>query len=344
MPPPLTALTKFQRLEAQGIWLAKPGAPPQEVIVSIGEATLTLMDPRSERPLSHWSLPSVSRLNPGKLPAIYTPNTTTADETVEIDDSLMIEGIARVQKAIAHHRSAPGRLRTVLTSMIALIVIVSVAIWMPDAIIRHAAHIAPPAQTRHIGMAVLADMERRTGSMCQRNSGRQVLDWMTPQVIGNDALAQVLPGSLNGALRLPGNLYVVSDRLLTASPGPETAAGHLIAAQLSTDDEQATLDALRYAGSISAIRLMTLGVLPEGAMYGYGEVILSQSTPRPDNAALIKAFAERGLTTEPYALSMDPTGASVLSLIEGNPVNNGTPARALLTAEQWRALQQICAG
>lgn len=340
----MTALTEFQRLEAQGSWRETPDARLREVIVSVGEATLTLMDPKSDRPLSHWSLPAVARLNPGRLPALYTPHAGAADETVEIDDPLMIEAIERVQRAIASHRAVPGRLRGVLMALGVLAMLGGLVLWLPDALIRHAARIAPPAQARTIGLAVLSDLERSAGMVCRRTSGQQVLNWISPGLLGSDALVQVVPGPLNGARRLPGDLYVLGADLLTATPGPEASAGHLIAASMAETGPETTLNALRHAGLMASLRLMTLGTLPRAAMEGYGEALLTEEAPRPDLAALPPAFAERGLSTEPYARSLDPTGATVLPLIEADPIRAGTTPASLLTDEQWLALQQICAG
>ncbi|QBX34516.1 hypothetical protein E4191_07165 [Paracoccus liaowanqingii] len=339
-----TALTEFQRLEAQGSWRERPDARLREVIVSVGEATLTMMDPKSDRPLSHWSLPAVTRLNPGRLPALYTPSSTAPDETVEIEDPLMIEAIERVQRAIAAHRATPGRLRGVVTGAAVLVMLAGLVFWLPDALIRHAARIAPPAQARNVGLAVLADLERSAGAVCRRTSGQQVLDWMSPDLIGADALIQVVPGPLNGARRLPGDLYVLGSDLLTTAPGPEAAAGHLVATRLAVEDKAVTLDALRHAGLMASLRLMTLGTLPRDAMEGLGEAMLAGPVPRPDLAALPPAFAPLGLSTEPYARSIDPTGAAVLPLIEADPIRAGVEPADLLTDAQWLALQQICAG
>ncbi|TJZ93894.1 hypothetical protein FA743_01060 [Paracoccus gahaiensis] len=339
-----TALTEFQRLEAQGSWRERPDARLREVIVSVGEATLTMMDPKSDQPLSHWSLPAVTRLNPGRLPALYTPSRDLPDETVEIEDPVMIEAIERVQRAIASHRAVPGRLRGVVTGLAVLAMLGALIFWLPDALIRHAARIAPPAQARDVGLAVLADLERSAGAVCRRTSGQQVLDWMSPDLIGADALVQVVPGPLNGARRLPGDLYVLGSDLLTAAPGPEAAAGHLIAARMAVEDKTVTLQALRHAGLMASLRLMTLGTLPQGAMEGLGEAMLSEAVPRPDLAALPPAFAPLGLSTEPYARSIDPTGAAVLPLIEADPIRAGAAPADLLTDAQWLALQQICAG
>lgn len=340
----MTALTEFQRLEAQGSWREAPGARLREVVVSVGDATLVLSDPKSDRPLSHWSLPAVVRLNPGDLPALYAPGPDGTDETVEIDDRLMIEAIERVQKAIATRRAHPGRLRGGLTVVAIVAMLVALVIWLPDAIIRHAAVISPPAQTRQIGKSILRDIERSTGATCERVSGQAVLDWLAPRLVGPEAAIRVVPGPLNGALRLPGDLYVLGGDLLESSPGPETAAGHLLAARLATDPHATTDEALHFAGLAPVLRLLTMGELPADAMQGYGEILLSRPVPRPEAAPLLALMRGHGIGAEAYARSIDPTGQSTQPLIEGDPFRAAPPAKALLTDPQWLALQQICAG
>lgn len=338
-----TALTEFQRLEAQGMWRETPQSAAREVIVSVGDATLILSDPKTETPLSHWSLPAVTRLNPGKLPALYAPADDSSDETLEVEDTLMIRAIERVHHAMKSRRNRPGSLRGGLVVFAVLAVMAALVFWLPDAVIRHAAHIAPPAQARKIGQEILTDLESTVGAVCKRESGMAVLDWLAPRLIGEGAEIRVLPGPISGARRLPGDLYVLGSDLLKTAPGPETAAAHLVAARLGANDDDLRLQALHYAGFRPVLRLLTLGGLSQGAMAGYGQELLRQPPPRPDDGQLLAALGTLGLPSEPYARSLDPTGQSVIGLIEGNPYPNG-PAKPLLTGDQWRALQQICAG
>lgn len=324
----MTALTEFERLEAQGSWRETPEARLREVIVSVGDATLILSDPRSERPLSHWSLPAVTRLNPGRMPAIYSPRGDGPDETLEIDDPLMISAIERVHRAIESRRAHPGRLRGGLFVFAALAMAAAAVVWLPQAMIRHAAKIAPPAQARAIGEAVLADIARSTGATCERRSGQAVLDWLTPRLIGPEAAVRVVPAPVNGARRLPGDLYVLGNDLLNTAPGPEAAAGHLVAAGMAVDDRAVLEQALDFAGPQAVLRLLTLGSLPADALRGYGERLLSQPSPMPtETASLLEAFARIGIGSEPYARSIDPTGNSVMGLIEGDPFRTA-PRRA----------------
>jgi hypothetical protein len=341
----MTALSEFQRLEAQGSWREAPDRALREVIVSLGDATLVLMDPKSDQPVSHWSLASVSRRNPGVVPAIYSPCADSADESVEIDDKTMIDAIERVSHAVELRRTHPGRLRGWIIVFALVAVLAGLAVWLPDALVRHAAHISPPAQARQIGETILADIERSTGPVCARHSGQTVLDWVAPDLVGKQATVRVVPGPLNGALRLPGDLYVIGNNLLTGAKGPEAAAGHLIAARLATDDATARLQALRHGGLMPVLRLLTLGHPAEGAMAGYGHILLTSPLPRPpDDAALLAAFEQARISSLPYAQTIDPTGESVMELIKNDPFRSGSPARTMLTPEQWQALQQICAG
>ena len=56
----MTALTRYQRIEATGLWRARPEDQRREVVVSLGEATLVITD-LNDRALTHWSLAAVLR-------------------------------------------------------------------------------------------------------------------------------------------------------------------------------------------------------------------------------------------------------------------------------------------
>lgn len=340
----MTALTEFVRLEAQGSWRETPDARLREVVVSFGDATLMLKDPASEHPLAHWSLPAIIRVNPGKTPAVYRPRSDGLDEVLEIDDPLMIEAIERVHQAINSRRAHPGRLRGGLFLMAAFFMAAAAVVWLPDAIIRHATKVAPPAQARAIGLMVLDDMARSTGAVCERRSGQAVVNWITPRLFDEKSEIRVVPSPVNGARRLPGQIYVLGNDMLLNAAGPEGAAGHLIAAQLAISDYQVLLEALEYAGAPAALRLLTLGALPDDALQGYGEQLLQKAAPTPESSVLLEEFAKKGISSEPYALSLDPTGKSVISLIEGDPFRDTPTPKPWLNDQQWLALQQICAG
>ncbi len=101
----MTVLAEYQRLESEGLWRATREAQLRDVIVSIGEATLTIAVPNGTA-LTHWSLPAIVRQNPGETPAVYSPGRDLS-ETLEIGDPEMVEAIERVLSAIGRR---PGEM------------------------------------------------------------------------------------------------------------------------------------------------------------------------------------------------------------------------------------------
>ncbi|MDO5612879.1 MAG: hypothetical protein Q4G14_06495 [Paracoccus sp. (in: a-proteobacteria)] len=338
----MTALTEFERLEAAGNWRVTPEARAREVVVSVGDATLILKDPKSETPLSHWSLPAVTRLNPGRLPAVYGPGGEGRDERLEIDDELMIGAIERVHKAIETRRAHPGRVRGGLTALAAVAMLLAAVLWLPNALVRHAARIAPPAQAAEIGRQVLTEIERSTGAACHRDGGDAVLAHLGPRLLGQRARVLVVPAQITGARRLPGEIFVIGNNVIAGDSSVDALAGHLLAAALETSDHDVLLETLQYAGPRAALMLLTSGQLPKGALAGYGEQILSRPAPRPDDEIMLAAFTAAGISSQPYARSLDPSGETVLGLIEADPIRPGTITVPLLTEPQWQGLQQIC--
>lgn len=358
----MTALTEFQRLEAQGAWRAGPDARLREVIVSVGDATLILSDPKSETPLAHWSLPAVRLLNPGEMPAIYAPGADQGDETLEIDDPLMIDAIGRVDRAIKRRRAHPGRLRGVTGLVAAVVLIGAAALWLPGATIRHAARIAPPAQAQAIGRSILADMTQTTGAACDSATGQQVMAHLAARLLGDGAQIHVLGPPMTGARRLPGGQFALDRSLIELPTAPDAAAAWLLAAALGETPDAALLAALERAGFTDVARLLTTAHLPVRRMAGYGRDLMTAPPPLPDAATLRAALAQRGIGEESVLAALPP-GDPLAALLSGTADGVASPAAIsgdgaaapdpatpapeqpagpLLTDQQWLALQQIC--
>ena len=132
----MTALTKYQRLECVGLWRLTASAQLREVVVNLRDTTLVLADPRNEMALSHWSLPSVERVNPGEMPALFTPGRLedgTPNETVEIDDGQMIAALETVRSTLIRRRAKPGRLRGIGLVLGVTFVVIFGVFWLPEA-------------------------------------------------------------------------------------------------------------------------------------------------------------------------------------------------------------------
>ena len=129
----MTALTKYDRLEAAGLWRAAPDQQRVDVVVCIGDATLTIKDMRDQA-LAHWSLAAIARANPGKRPALFHPEGDST-ETLEIaaDEDEMIRAIEKLRKAVERARPHKGRLRGFLTAGILAAGLAAAVVLLPDA-------------------------------------------------------------------------------------------------------------------------------------------------------------------------------------------------------------------
>ena len=213
--------------------------------------------------------------------------------------------------------------------------------WVPPALVRHAADVAPPAQRAEIGRMILSEIAKTTGSPCSRPAGDMVRKKLAQRLIGPDAQIEIVPATLRGALQLPGEVIVIGEDLIAGQVTPEVAAGHILAAQAAAVKESPLLGALRHTGPRATFHLLTNGTLPASSLTGYGEKLLAAPVPRPDDDALLDYFARAGISSEPYARSLDPTGEATLGLIEADPFRTTEP-RAVLSDREWVALQEIC--
>ncbi len=337
----MTALKKYQRLESPGLWRDTPEAQRREVVVAFREATLVLSDPRTERALTHWSLPAVERVNPGAIPAVYSPSEDS-DETLELDDPDMIAALETVRGAVRRSTPRPGRLRGTLLGGSTLAILGIVAFFLPDALVRHTASVLPSATRAQIGAAALADISRLTGAPCSTPLGDRALDLLSERLFGDAGVQlMVLPEGLTQAAALPGDILLLGLPILGAAPTPDAAAGFAIAETLRIEDEDPLLPLLDHAGFAATVRLLTTGILPDGALIGLGEAFLATDRPRLPETDLLARFEAAAVSSTAYGFALDPTGETTLGLIEADPYRSGSP-RALLNAEDWASLKAIC--
>lgn len=339
----MTALSRYQRLECPGLWRESPREGAREVIVSFGDASLILSDIKSNLALTHWSLPAAERLNPGELPAVYSPDPR-GEEVLEIAEPSMVEAIEQVRRAIAAQRPQTGRLRgPLLLALGALAAALAVAV-LPGAFIRHTAAALPPATRADISDKVLRDLTRLTGPVCHSPAGDKALETLWARLgEGRPGGILVLPRGFDAAQHLPDGRILIQRDLIADDGSQEAAAGFVLAEAQRAAAADAMVPLLESVGLVATFRLLTTGVLPESALSGYAEVMLTRPAAPVDDEALLARFAAEGLPSTPYAYALDPSGERALPLIEGDPFRGRRPPPPPLTDAEWVGLQGICA-
>ena len=334
----MTALTKYQRLEATGLWRDTPSARAREVVVGLREATLILSDPRSELPLTQWSLPAVQRQNPGQMPARFAPGADVGEE-LELDDPEMIAALNTVHRALERRKPRPGRLRGLILSSTALAVVGVLVFWLPGQVKSYTASVLPAPTRADLGDMALADLARLTGQPCKSVPGRRAAVKLAERLFPDAPLRiEVVRDGLTAPAHLPGPLLLLPARLIESADGPDLIAGHLLAEALRVRAQDPVDPVLAHMGLGATLRLLTTGTVPAEALKGFGEVFLdTPPSPLPDTAALLAAFQTAEVSSAAYGAAMP----QMPDLIAKNPYPLGAPVE-VLSDEVWLEFQAIC--
>ena len=331
----MTALERFVRLESGGLWRENKDAQRRDVTVSFGKTTLVLSD-SAQRPVAHWSLPAVRRLNPGKHPALFAPDKD-ADEVLEIEDDLMIDAIEEVRKALRVATPHPGRLRGYLTGGVAAAVVGAAVFLAPGAMRDTAAQVVPSAKQQEIGTAILGHYQRLAGAACNGGPGTAVLEQLHARLFGAEAAGSlvVVPSLPQGAMALPGDLILIDRRLIEGHDGPAPLAGHILAAADPVTADNGAMRALVEAAALSdTMTLLTTGDLPDAALKAHAQMIAEGAFPL-DEDRLRATTAIANAAPGARAPQAVPLPASY----QGSMQTGGQP---LLDDNAWVRLQNIC--
>lgn len=341
----MTALTKYDRLEAAALWRAAPDQQRVDVIVSVGDATLTIKDMRDQA-LAHWSLAAIARANPGKRPALFHPEGDPT-ETLEIatDEDEMIRAIEKLRKAVERTRPRSGRLRGFLTFGVLAAALIGAVVLLPDALIDQALKVVPSVKRAEIGNDLLTEMQGATGAPCSNAVARSSLIDLTARLTGDDgpSYLAIMRAGVTDAIHMPGGVILLSRTLVEDHESPDVAAGYVIAEQTRRAANDPLRHLLENAGVIATFRLLTTSELPQEAIAAHAKRLLTE-TPKPVVIEpLLARFAALSVPSSPYAYAIDVTGETTLPLIESDPLA-GTRSLAVLSDASWVRLQTICEG
>lgn len=339
----MTALKEFQRLEAAGIWRATPADQRKDVVVSMGDASITIFDLR-ENVMAHWSIAAVARANKGQRPAIYHPDGDPG-ETLELgeDGVEMIDAIEQIRSAIDKSRAKPGKLRLWITGIIAVGVAAGIFLWLPDALLRHTVQVVPAVKRDEIGDALLARITRISGQPCMTRDAREPLRRLASRVLGpgqRGALI-VLPAGVAETAHLPGGRILLNRALVEDPEEPAVTAGYVLTERVRALTQDPLEEMLIQTGLWSSLRLLTTGELTDADLQRYSEYLLSKDPAPVSDDMLIAAFETAEFPSTPYAYAVDITGETTLPLIEADPMS-GRNSRPVLSDGDWLRLQSIC--
>ncbi len=341
----MTALHAYDRLEASGLWRASPHHQRREVIVSIGEATLTISDP-NDKALAHWSIPAIARANHGQTPAIYHPDGDPG-EVLELpaEEAEMIKAIETLLGAVERSRPHPGRLRLVSLALSVTAVLALGLFWLPRAVLDHTVSVVPEVKRQELGAALLDQIRRVAGRPCNEEEALPALARLSARLPSPNGPARLiaLRSGVQEAAHLPGGIILLNRALFEDFEEPDVAAGFIIAEHLRAELNDPLHQFLEEAGPIATIRLLTTGAVSDAMLKSYSETLLATPPETLTDATLLAGFEAWSVRAAPYAYARDITGESTIGLIEADPFAAQT-SDPLISDADWLRLQNICGG
>lgn len=330
----MTALDKYVRLEALGQWREARHAPPREVVVSFGDATLLLTD-LAERPLGHWALAGVAAVGRDDGATVYAM-TRDGDETLTISDADMVEAIAAVSQA---HRMARPRVAAAPARrwwpLAALAAIAALALALLPPLVRaQAARMVPPEAVEEFGDRMLLQIMATRGPLCPDPDGGRALAALVGRVAG-DARPRVRALSLGAApaALLPGPTVVLGSEALARAEDPAEIAGWVALALARDDMKPGATRLMDAVGPVASLRYVLTGQLSEAALGKAIDDALAPPAPLEIEAAF-ERLRGAGLPTAPFADGLRRAG------LEAPPAS--AEGRAALSDRDWVALQGLC--
>lgn len=341
----MTALTKYAKLESMGLWAPSRPEQRREVVVTLGDTTLIVLDARSSSVLSHWSLPAIERLNPGEVPAIYSPDIDRA-ETLELSDPLFVDALETLRAAFDPPPGLLARLRRAAILGVLAVTVALAVFVVPKALVDHTVAVVPLPKRVELGEAMLADLVQSGAIVCSDGLGTGALAALHRRLIDGPGRIVVIDNLTTPNPRvqqMPGRLYVIDRRLLDSAETPEELGGAILIASARQATENPMRALLRYAGNVATFRLLTSGELPQSALHGHALAQL-QATPRvPSPDDVLAEFGRVGLSPRAFLTSttaMDPARDALAPALRTLDIpDTGT---GLINDGQWVSLLNMC--
>ncbi|SDZ73001.1 hypothetical protein [Rubrimonas cliftonensis] len=320
----MTAAPRYDILEAPGWYVGADGAPPVEVLVSFGRATLTIQR-FDETPITHWPIASLVDM-PGSAAMTLAPDNA-APERLALQDRDMIEAINALRAAAQAAADAAPKARRPLGPgarwALALLFVgaLGAGLWAaaPGAI--DAMSAAAPPETR-AALGAAAVRAAAGDALCADPAAAAALARLSA-ALSTAALAQpgapvrvvvaALPGPDAPARAAPGGWVLARAEALAAAPGPDAFADLLAPAVAEAVSGARTGRALRDS-ALDALRGLLAGDLDAASLTRAASAALRPPAEPPQDGDAARAV--RNALARP-ALSADDWAALRAGCAEG---------------------------
>jgi len=335
----VTALGRYVRLEATGLWREGAGAPAREVIVAFGATTLILRD-LDETPLGHWALAGLRARRRDGAAVVYATNADGA-ETLTIADPEMNAAIASVAGRAVPASVADGRRRSraaaLLWLALAAACVLAAVRFGPGLVREQAARMMPPAQAQEFGDHMLLALMETRGGLCDGAAGQSALARLGEAVApGAPPRLRVLPLGTAPVAALPGGTVILDRAAVLDAVAAEEVAGWIAIGAARGP----TAALLADAGVVAAARYLVTGDFGARALARAADAAATRPPTRDEASAALVRLADARIDPEPFAAALRRGGR----LMPGAAVPAAVDAGPPLGAQEWAAVRRLCRG
>ena len=333
----MTALDEYDRLEAVGVLKRSGEDEGIEVVVTFGEATLTMnaLNDGGDTPVTHWSLAAVDLIRETETHAIYSLNAMT-EEVLEIEDDTFRRAISKVlqDRNIA---TSPSKTPKKIVFWGALAgILVLFYLFASDMIAGVAKGMISPERAEVLAGEMLPMIEQRTGPACESRDGLLALERLSARLNpdGNSTLSIHDLGDAN-VISLPGGRVLINRSVIETGERPEIAAWIAIGIA-SVIESPAISELFEGQNLLEGLKFLASGQLPKVSKEKAVNRLLAgadvQSPAILDNAAQLLENANISTKGLDAIRTSSPVEATT---------NQGEP---MLSDQDWAALKTICSG
>lgn len=338
----MTALDQFDRLEATAIWRRSERDTEQEVLVTFGNATLTLsaLDQAGDRPVAHWSLGAVRRRSAIGDAVVFSPDDQ-ASETLTVEDPLLIDALERVLRDRIKGTQIRGRRSKFKWMVGSLAACAAIYLLAPAMAVNVATRLISPERAELLAGEMITLIEGRTGPECRNGAANSALETIASKISPERKFAvHVLDLGDNLTVPLPG--HILLDReLLERTATPEELAGWIGYAIVDSEKSAATRNLFDGSSMGDIIRFLSDGtVTPDAKNRAVNSLMLGDL--QFDNEAIptvtsILSVASIKTTDWSAGLQREGINATIRS-------ENNLDVEPLMGEPGWLAVKNVCSG
>jgi hypothetical protein len=341
----MTALDRYDRLEAMGSLRSGEDVLAQEVVVKFGNATLVILTP-DDTPITHWSLAAIRVLDERPATTLYVADEDHA-EILTIEDEEMRDALRTIMlraSSIDPEPASKTSLRWVkgilLFLVLSALVVVAAQHWLKP----NAYRLISPEYAQVLSQDMLDRVEARTGPRCTTPWGTSALDLLVSKLdLGANAKAHVLDLGDKPVISLPSQTILLNRGLIETATGPEELLGWIAVGGAGSRPEHVLRGMFDQSGSGQTLHFLVEGELDQSLIEDtISHLFAAQNRLEPEvEQRVTELLVSARISGEPLAEGLRREGVSTSFTTWSNPDASGAQ---LINDQQWRAIESICRG